>query len=85
VLALLVGLTLLVEPGEGCRPDQAALTFVDPSAVKVIYVEECGAIQCWSRWLQIEGRRLGVSRVCQQRRERGDLEMAPPPAEGKAP
>lgn len=84
VLALL-GVTLLVEPSAGCRPDVATLAFVAPGAIKVIYVEECGAIQCWSRWLQLEGRRFGVSRVCQQPQESGGLAVVPSPAEGKAP
>ena len=83
--AAVLNVTLLVEPGDGCRPDMATVAFVAPGAIKVLYVEECGAIQCWSRWLQVDGRRLGASRVCQQRHERGGLEVVPMPPEVKAP
>jgi len=38
---------------------------VDAQAVRVVATFSCGGVTCWERWLQIDSKRIGVSRVCE--------------------
>lgn len=80
LLLLLLTLTLTFSPGQGCTPVQAFATFVAPDVAKVLFFEECGGIMCAAQWVQIDGKHVGYSRVCQKPMERGGFLPAPPPA-----
>lgn len=58
VLAL--GLTL----GE-CALETAVVSVVPPSTFQVLATIRCGGTICFERWIQTDGKRLGVSRACE--------------------
>ena len=62
---LLLAFAVLFEPGAGCKIEQAPVVFVDAQAVRVVATFTCGGLTCWERWLQIDGQRRGVSKVCE--------------------
>lgn len=79
ILLLFLAVVVTFDPGQGCKPVSAAVDFIQADVLKVLYVEDCGAIRCWSQWLQVDGKRAGYSRVCQNPAGSGGLESAPLP------
>ena len=79
--ALLFALTLTFEPSPGCRLEQAAISFVPPSIMRVMVIEQCGSIVCWQRRLAIEGHagRVGESRVCEKATSPDGSPLVPAP------
>lgn len=65
MIGLLLAVTLAFESPAGCDADQAQVTFVPPETMRVVLIEQCGAITCWTRWLDVDGKRVGVSRACE--------------------
>ena len=66
-----------------CRPDTAVVTAIPPSTVHVVALSECGALRCWSRWIEYEGRRIGESRACAESdgmSRSGDVSKVVPPS-----
>jgi hypothetical protein len=77
MLALLGVTVTLSLAAADCRLDQALVTHVPPATIHVVTVSECGGITCWERWVETDGKRLGVARVCTG--ENGKFEAAPLP------
>lgn len=74
LLAATLTLPLLAEQ---CELEQAVVAAVPPATFQVLVTRRCGGITCWERWIEVEGKRLGYSRVCaegmdSQLRESGD-------------
>lgn len=59
VLAVVIPLVV----GE-CRVESAVVTHIPPATAHVVTVSECGGITCWSRWIDVDGKRLAETRVC---------------------
>lgn len=76
---MLALLTLMISLEVGnCKVDQALITVLPPNTVHVITVSECGDEQkCWERWIETDGKRIGVARVCAGRDSK--FETAPLP------
>lgn len=59
-------LLLQFELTAGCTPENAQIMFVPPDTARVLLTERCGALTCWSRWVQVGEKRVGLSRVCER-------------------
>jgi hypothetical protein len=70
-------LTITLPLGE-CRLDNAVITFVPPNTMHVISVSDCGEIKCWDRWVDVGGKRIGISRACSAM---DSFTVEPPPKE----
>lgn len=78
-VVLAAALTLLAASGD-CALDQAQVHFIPPDTYQVLATYRCGAITCWQRWIEKDGKRLGESRVCEADTQDGksDLRAADP-------
>ena len=62
-----------------CTLDQAQLSYVPPQTVQVLATYRCGGFVCWERWIEVGGKRLGSSRVCESPDMAADpLRLVPP-------
>lgn len=55
--------TVTLATGE-CELDSAVITAVPPSTLHVVTLSNCGALRCWERWIETNGKRLGATRAC---------------------
>ena len=63
-LSVALAVTLPLVVGD-CTLDVAVLTVIPPATVHVVTVSECqGRLRCWERWVESDGKRLAVTRVC---------------------
>lgn len=64
-----------------CQLDSAIVTAIPPNTVHVIAISDCGALRCWTRWIETNGVRLGEVRACSgEGGNTGDRFEAVPPA-----
>jgi hypothetical protein len=63
LLAATVAITFAAK--DGCELDVAQLAFVPPGTVRILTTEQCGAITCFERWVEIDGQRHQIARACE--------------------
>lgn len=49
-----------------CQLDEAIVTTIPPATFRIVAVYHCGLIVCWQRWLEVDGKILGLSRACER-------------------
>ena len=54
-----------------CALSQAHVEHIPPVTVRVVATYHCGAITCWERWVDFEGKRVRLSRACEN--DKGDV------------
>lgn len=59
VLLAAAAVTLALTTDADCVLDQATLIHVRPSTVHVVASYSCGAVLCWRRWTEQDGKRIG--------------------------
>lgn len=62
-VALAAILTVTLPLGD-CQLDSAVITFVPPHTLHVVAVSDCGTIKCWDKWIEVDGKRVGMTRAC---------------------
>ena len=61
--AVIAAITVTLPIGD-CVLDSAIITNVPPNTMHVVAYSECGAIKCWDRWVETDGKRVGKARAC---------------------
>ena len=62
MLAAVLALSLTL--GE-CALESAIVDVIPPATFRVLATIKCGGVTCWERWVQVDGKRVGVSRACE--------------------
>ena len=60
---VIAAMTITLPIGD-CVLDSAIITNVPPNTLHVVAYSECGAIKCWDRWIETDGKRIGKARAC---------------------
>lgn len=76
--ALAATIPVTFEPTPGCTPGQAQVDFVQPDVARIMLWEQCGSVTCWRRWLEIAGRKVGESRICEKASSSGGSPLVVP-------
>ena len=84
ILAFLV-VTVVFEDHTYCVRDQAQLAFVPPNTARIIVDEQCGAITCWERWVQTDGKKIGYARACEANHGSRVNDLVPIPQDTRQP
>lgn len=71
----LLALTLSFDSPADCEPDQATISFVPPGNAQVLFIEQCGGITCWTRWMESDGKRIQTNRACEVRTGSGPSDI----------
>ena len=62
-MRLLAAITIPMAVGP-CVVEQAIVTMVPPTSAHVLIVSDCPERRCWTKWVEVDGRRIGEGRVC---------------------
>lgn len=65
-LSLLLAITLTLDRG-ACVLDVATIAHVPPTTIQVLAVWHCGGLVCWERYVEVGGKRVGQTSVCETR------------------